>query len=180
MDVRLPNGTVVKNVPDDFSQDALRAFAIQNKLATGADFGMSSDASALIPTGGSGQGPTAPAGTSVEPRTLTQAALEGAAAVPILGAAARGAQLLARGTRAAPYAAEAARALLPATGTALVGEGLLGAAAGAGATAGVAVTAGAAAGAGAGAAVCAMAAAASKLLRTVVMDLIMLSLLEIW
>lgn len=132
MDVRLPNGTVVKNVPEDFSQDDLRAFAIQNKLATGADFGMSSDASALIPTGGSGQGPTAPAGRSVEPRTLTQAALEGAAAVPILGAAARGAQLLARGTRAAPYAAEAARALLPATGTALVGEGLLGAAAGAG------------------------------------------------
>lgn len=132
MDVRLPNGTVVRNVPDDFSQDDLRSFAIQNKLATGADFGMSSDVSALIPTGGSGQGPTAPAGTSVEPRTLTQAAIEGAAAVPILGAAARGAQLLARGTRAAPYAAEAARALLPATGTALVGEGLLGAAAGAG------------------------------------------------
>lgn len=132
MDVRLPNGTVVKNVPEDFSQDDLRAFAIQNKLATGADFGMSSDAAGLIPTGGSGQGPTAPAGTSVQPRTLTQAALEGAAAVPILGAAARGAQLLARGTRAAPYAAEAARALLPATGTALVGEGLLGAAAGAG------------------------------------------------
>lgn len=132
MDVRLPNGTVVKNVPEDFSQDDLRAFAIQNKLATGADFGMSSDSAGLIPTGGSGQGPTAPAGTSVEPRTLTQAAIEGAAAVPILGAAARGAQLLARGTRAAPYAAEAARALLPATGTALVGEGLLGAAAGAG------------------------------------------------
>lgn len=132
MDVRLPNGTVVRNVPDDFSQDDLRSFAIQNKLATGADFGMSSDAAGLIPTGGSGQGPTAPAGTSVEPRTLTQAALEGAAAVPILGAAARGAQLVSRGTRAAPYAAEAARALLPATGTALIGEGLLGAAAGAG------------------------------------------------
>jgi hypothetical protein len=133
MDVRLPNGTVVRNVPDDFSSDDLRSFAIQNKLATGADFGMSSDASALIPTGGSGLGPTAPIeGQSVQPRTLTQAALEGAAAVPVLGAAARGAQLLSRGTRAAPYAAEAARALLPATGTALIGEGLLGAAAGAG------------------------------------------------
>lgn len=130
MDVRLPNGVVVKNVPDDFSQDDLRSFAIQNKLATGADFGMSSDSAALIPTGGTGQGPTAPAGRSVEPRTLTQAAIEGAAAVPILGAAARGAQLISRGTRAAPYAAEAARALLPATGTALVGEGVLGAAAG--------------------------------------------------
>lgn len=132
MDVRLPNGVVVKNVPDDFSQDDLRSFAIQNKLATGADFGMSSDSAALIPTGGTGQGPTAPAGRSVEPRTLTQAAIEGAAAVPILGAAARGAQLISRGTRAAPYAAEAARALLPATGTALVGEGVLGAAAGIG------------------------------------------------
>lgn len=133
MDVRLPNGTVVRGVPDNFSQDDLRSFAIQNKLATGEDFGMSSNAAALIPTGGSGGGPTPPEpGRSVEPRTLTQAAMEGAAAVPILGAAARGAQLLARGTRAAPYAAEAARALLPATGTALIGEGLLGAAAGAG------------------------------------------------
>lgn len=133
MDVRLPNGTVVRNVPDDFSQDDLRSFAIQNKLATGADFGMSSDAAALIPTGGSGQGPTAPVeGQSVQPRTLTQAALEGAAAVPVLGAAARGAQLLTRGSKVAPYAAEAARVLLPSSGTALVGEGLLGAAAGAG------------------------------------------------
>jgi hypothetical protein len=132
MDVRLPNGTVVRNVPDDYTQDQLRSFAIQNKLATGADFGMASDASALIPTGGSGQGPTPSAGTSVEPRTLTQAAIEGAAAVPILGAAARGAQLLARGSKVAPYASEAARVLLPTSGRALIGEGVLGASAGAG------------------------------------------------
>jgi hypothetical protein len=131
MDVRLPNGTVVRGVPDDYTQDQLRSFAIQNKLATGADFGMSSDASALIPTGGTGQGPTAPvAGKSVEPRTLTQAAIEGAAAVPVLGAAARGLQLASRGSRVAPYATEAARALLPSSGKALIGEGVLGAAAG--------------------------------------------------
>lgn len=133
MDVRLPNGTIVRGVPDDYDSDQVRTLAIQNKLATGADFGMSSDLSALIPTGGTGTGPTAPIeGQSVEPRTLTQAALEGAAAVPILAAGARGAQLLSKGTKAAPYAAEAARALLPTTGKALVGEGILGAAAGAG------------------------------------------------
>lgn len=133
MDVRLPNGTVVRNVPDNFDQDQLRSFAVQNKLATGADFGYDSDSAALIPTGGSRQGPTpSVGGDPVEPRTLTQAALEGAAAVPILGAGARGLQLLTRGSRAAPYAAQAARALLPTSGKALVGEGFLGAAAGLG------------------------------------------------
>lgn len=132
MDVRLPNGTIIRGVPDDYDSDQVRALAIQNKLATGADFGMGSDTAALIPTGGTGRGPTPPAeGQSVEPRTLTQAAMEGAMAVPVMGAAARGLQLASRGTKAAPYAAEAVRALLPTSGRALVGEGLLGAAAGA-------------------------------------------------
>lgn len=133
MDVRLPNGTIIRGVPDNFTSDQVRSLAIQNELATGADFGMGSDAAGLIPTGGSGMGPTPPvAGRSVEPRTLTQAAIEGAMAVPVLGAAARGFQLAARGTRAAPYAGEAVRALLPTSGKALVGEGLLGTVAGVG------------------------------------------------
>jgi 2-oxo-4-hydroxy-4-carboxy--5-ureidoimidazoline (OHCU) decarboxylase len=133
MDVRLPNGTIIRGVPDNFTSDQVRSLALQNELATGADFGMGSDAAGLIPTGGSGMGPTPPvAGRSVEPRTLTQAAMEGAMAVPILGAAARGLQLASRGTRAAPYAAEAVRALLPTSGKALVGEGLLGTVAGVG------------------------------------------------
>ena len=133
MDVRLPNGTIIRGVPDNFTSDQVRSLALQNELATGADFGMGSDAAGLIPTGGSGMGPTPPvAGRSVEPRTLTQAAIEGAMAVPVLGAAARGFQLAARGTRAAPYAGEAVRALLPTSGKALVGEGLLGTVAGVG------------------------------------------------
>jgi hypothetical protein len=133
MDVRLPNGTVIRGVPDDYTSDQVRSLAIQNKLATGADFGMSSDTAALIPTGGTGMGPTPPKeGMSVEPRTLTQSAIEGAMAVPILAAGARGAQALVRGSRAAPYAAEAARALIPTSGRALVAEGLTGAAAGVG------------------------------------------------
>jgi len=133
MDVRLPNGTIIRGVPDNFTSDQVRSLALQNELATGADFGMGSDAASLIPTGGSGMGPTPPvAGRSVEPRTLTQAAMEGAMAVPILGAAARGFQLASRGTRAAPYAAEAVRALLPASGKALAAEGLLGTVAGVG------------------------------------------------
>jgi hypothetical protein len=133
MDVRLPNGTIIRGVPDNFTSDQVRSLALQNELATGADFGMGSDAAGLIPTGGTGMGPTPSVeGRSVEPRTLTQAAMEGAMAVPVLGAAARGFQLAARGTRAAPYAAEAVRALLPASGKALVGEGLLGTVAGVG------------------------------------------------
>lgn len=133
MDVRLPNGTVVQNVPDDYTADQVRTFAIQNKLATGADFGMGSDAAALIPTGGSGAGPTAPQpGRSVEPISMTEAAIQGAMAVPVMAGAARGIQALTRGSKAAPYAANLAQAVIPQTGKALIAEGLIGAASGVG------------------------------------------------
>jgi len=41
MDVRLPNGTVVKNVPDNITKSQLKAIAIKNGLATEEDFGES-------------------------------------------------------------------------------------------------------------------------------------------
>lgn len=82
-----------------------------------------------IPTGGYAPAP--------EPRPVPSAgerfrqnALSGAAMVPILGAAARGAQLATQGTRAAPYATNLVSALLPKTGRALAAEGVIGAVAG--------------------------------------------------
>lgn len=52
MDVRLPNGYVIKNVPEGTSQDEIRATAIRNGIASAADFGETSDLAAQIPTGG--------------------------------------------------------------------------------------------------------------------------------
>jgi len=128
MDVRLPNGVVLRGVPEGTTQDELRAIAIRNNLATAADFGETSEAAAQIPKGGL----TAPAvGEPVRERTFVDAAIEGAMAVPALAAGARGLQAVVRGTRAAPYAARLAEAVIPQTGRQLIGEGVLGAAAGA-------------------------------------------------
>ena len=38
MDVRLPNGTVIRNVPDDTSKAQIQALAIRNNLAKESDF----------------------------------------------------------------------------------------------------------------------------------------------
>ena len=39
MDVRLPNGFVITNVPDDITQDELARIAVKNNLASVDDFG---------------------------------------------------------------------------------------------------------------------------------------------
>lgn len=80
-----------------------------------------------IPTGGM-QAPAA--GERVEPRSIVQSMMEGAMAVPVIGGVARGAQLLSRGSRAAPYAAQFASSVIPQSGKALLAEGAIGAAAG--------------------------------------------------
>lgn len=79
-----------------------------------------------IPTGADVSPPSIP----VEPQSIVQSALQGAMAVPIMAGAARGAQLLARGSKAAPYAGQLASAVIPQTGRALLTEGAIGAAAG--------------------------------------------------
>lgn len=134
MDVRLPSGVVLRGVPDNITQDELRAVAIRNNLATAADFGETSAAAAQIPTGGM---PPAPAATApAQPRSYLDAAIEGAAAVPILAGGARAVQAAVRGSRmAAPYAARLAEAFIPRSGTQLAAEGLIGAASGLGAEA---------------------------------------------
>ena len=70
-------------------------------------------------------------GEPVEPRTLTQSAIQGAMAVPVLAGAGRGLQLLSQGSKAAPYVGNLAAALMPATGRALLAEGGIGAFSGA-------------------------------------------------
>lgn len=82
-----------------------------------------------IPTGGYAPAPEPRPVPSAAER-FRQNALSGAAMVPILGAAARGAQLATQGTRAAPYATNLVSALLPKTGRALAAEGVIGAVAG--------------------------------------------------
>ena len=80
-----------------------------------------------IPTGGM-QAPQQ--GERVEPRSIVQSMMEGAMAVPVIGGLARGAQLLSRGSRVAPYAAQLASSVIPQSGKALLAEGVIGAAAG--------------------------------------------------
>jgi hypothetical protein len=80
-----------------------------------------------IPTGGD----VAPAPIPVRNPTLFDSALQGAMAVPVVAGFARGAQLLARGSRAAPYTGQLAAAVIPQSGRALLTEGAIGAAAGA-------------------------------------------------
>jgi hypothetical protein len=131
MDVELPNGTVIEGVPDNYTKDQVKALALRNKLASPQDFGLATSATVgQIPTGGEAPSPTV--GERAVAPTYLEAAIEGAMTVPMLAGAARGLQMLTRGSKAAPYAAEAARALIPTTGKRLVAEGLIGAAAGVG------------------------------------------------
>lgn len=80
-----------------------------------------------IPTGGD----VAPAPIRIRNPTLFDSAVQGAMAVPVVAGIARGAQLLARGYRAAPYIGQLAAAVIPQSGRALLTEGAIGAAAGA-------------------------------------------------
>ena len=48
MDVRLPNGYLMTNVPEGTSKDEIRAAAIRNGLASAADFGETSEAAEAI------------------------------------------------------------------------------------------------------------------------------------
>lgn len=127
MDVRLPNGVVLKNVPEGTSKDEIRARAIRAGAATAKDFGEPSEAVAQIPKEGY---PAVQSTNLIEPMSTLDYAIQGAAAVPVMAGVARGAQLLTRGSRAAPYAAELARAVIPQTGRQLAFEGALGAASG--------------------------------------------------
>jgi hypothetical protein len=72
-------------------------------------------------------------GEAVEPRSLTQSAIEGAMAVPVLAGGARGLQMLSKGSKVAPYVGNLAASMMPTTGKALLAEGGIGALSGVGA-----------------------------------------------
>lgn len=90
---------------------------------------IAADLSGSIPTGGNPPAPEAQPQLSPGWRMYNNAVM-GAAAVPILGTAARGLQALTQTSRAAPYTANLAKAFLPQSGRALAAEGTIGAASG--------------------------------------------------
>lgn len=129
MDVRLPNGKVIRNVPEGTPKDEIRAKAIRAGLATGADFGEQSDAVAQIPDPGYTREPSSPENKVKNP-TVLDYMIQGAAAVPVMAGGARVLQAITRGSKAAPYAARVAEAVIPTSGKQLAFEGALGAATG--------------------------------------------------
>ena len=80
-----------------------------------------------IPTEGYAPAPPAQPQPSASER-IFQNALSGAMAVPVLAGGARALQLLTQGSKAAPYAANLARAVIPTSGRTLLTEGAIGAA----------------------------------------------------
>lgn len=107
-------------------------FRLRLEQETGGDsiFGLEDSLVSQIPTEGYPPAPPAEAQPSTVER-MFQNALSGAMAVPPLAAGARGLQLLTQGSKAAPYVANLARAVIPTSGRALVTEGAIGAGAGA-------------------------------------------------
>ena len=139
MDVTLPNGKVIKGVPEGTPKDEVARAAIRNGLAKPADFGMSEqtwEIPGMTSAEQAQQSRVTPDTPRVQPRTWVDDAMEGAAAVPIMAGVVRGGQLLSKGAKAAPYIDDLARMVMPKSGGDLLFQGALGA--GAGAAAGAA------------------------------------------
>jgi hypothetical protein len=116
MDVTLPNGKVIKGVPQGTSKDEVARAAIRNGLAKPADFGMSEqtwEIPGMTSAEQAQQSRVTPDTPRVKPRTWINDAIEGAAAVPIMAGAVRGAQLLSKGAKAAPYLDDLGRMVMP-------------------------------------------------------------------
>jgi len=128
--VELPNGIVIPDVPIGATKEEIKEKAIRGGLATIEDFARADE----LPTSSALAEDArfranAPEETfSEQAAPYVEAAIEGAAAVPPMAAAARGAQLLYRGSKASPYIADLARSLMPKTAGGLVTEGVIGAA----------------------------------------------------
>jgi hypothetical protein len=142
IDVELPNGIVVPNVPANSSQADVKRIALERGLATESDFDPS-----IPPPSGSfemsrmGQPQQPPEEKNILQRAAEfiesptgQATLMGAAAVPPMAAVGRGLTGLAglyragRGVQAAPSTlATVGRSMVPQTGKGLAGEAVLGA-----------------------------------------------------
>lgn len=131
MDVKLPNGKIIKGVPEGTSKDEVARAAIRNGMAKPEDFGLNPQTWEI--PGESATGPRQqpiPTEQQVKPRTWVDDFTQGAMAVPVMAGVARGTQLLTQGSRAAPYAANLAKAVIPQSGRGLAFEGALGGTAG--------------------------------------------------
>lgn len=112
-----------------------------DEIAASFSTGMQKTSSNDVTIGGGGMAERIPGQTRQAPQvapeqrvrnpTTLDYAIQGAAAVPILGATVRGAQALAKGGRAAPYIDDLARAVVPKSGRQLLYEGAVGAGIGA-------------------------------------------------
>ena len=108
-----------------------------DEIAASFSTGMQKTSSNDVTIGGGGMAERIPGQTRQAPQvapeqrvrnpTTLDYAIQGAAAVPILGATVRGAQALAKGGRAAPYIDDLARAVVPKSGRQLLYEGAVGA-----------------------------------------------------
>ena len=139
MNVELPNGKVITDVPEGTSKEAIMQKAISGGYATMEDFkqpaspqsfntdmeqGIPSDEVLAVNRALQGQAPEKSLLDKIEPYYDT--AIQGLAAVPYAIGVAGAANLLSRGSKLAPYAADAARAIIPQTGKGLAAESALG------------------------------------------------------
>ena len=138
MEVTLPNGIVVTDVPENATQEEVKQRAIAGGLATLEDF----DPNKEIPT----PAVVAEAQAEQRPQDRTimemmqpylESAMQGAAAVPVMAGVGRGLMGLSKvaqvgkGAQAGPkIVPELARGMMPQSGRALAAEGVLGAASG--------------------------------------------------
>lgn len=125
IEVELPNGAILTDVPVNASQNQVMNKAIQLGLAQPSDF-----AATGIP--GTEPPPSPPREKSImeQFQPYLESAMQGAAAVPVMAGVGRAGQALFSGSRAAPYAREFARAVIPQSGKGLLAEGGLGAVSG--------------------------------------------------
>jgi len=139
MNVELPNGKVITDVPEGTSKEAVMQKAISSGYATMEDFkqpaspqsfntameqGIPSDEVLAVNRALQGQAPEKSLLDKIEPYYDT--AIQGLAAVPLAIGAAGAAKLLSRGSKIAPYIDDAARAIIPQTGKGLAAESALG------------------------------------------------------
>ena len=139
MNVELPNGKVITDVPEGTSKEAIMQKAISGGYATMEDFkqpaspqsfntameqGIPSDEVLAVNRALQEQAPERSLLEKIEPYYDT--AIQSLAAVPIAAGVVGGANLLSRGSKIAPYVADAARAIIPQTGKGLAAESALG------------------------------------------------------
>ena len=141
MNVTLPNGQVIENIPEGTTKDQIMKKAISNGLATLEDFkpttesnkssfnadmeaGIPSDEVLAVNKALQSKAPEKSFLEKAEPYFDT--ALQSLAAIPAMAGVVKGGQLLSAGSKAAPYLDDLAKAIIPKTGVGLAAESALG------------------------------------------------------